>query len=256
MDLNYRVYGEGEPIVILHGLFGMLDNWQTFAKALASDYMVYVVDQRDHGRSPRSDAFNYELLAEDLRHFCEAHWLHEARFIGHSMGGKTLLQFAKDYEDMIEQMVIVDMGIKAYSGGHETILTALTTLDIEALDGRAAAEDHLSQTIEDRGVRQFLLKNLTRRKEGGYAWKMNLPLLVSSYQNILASIDYDHQIEADTLFVRGGKSHYIMDEDIAGILDIFTHGQVETFRDAGHWIHAEQPIELVGLVKSFFERES
>jgi pimeloyl-ACP methyl ester carboxylesterase len=252
MDLNYKVYGEGEPVVILHGLFGMLDNWQTFAKALAEDYMVYVVDQRDHGRSPRSDDFNYQLLAEDLSHFCEQHWLHEARFIGHSMGGKTLLQFAKEYQDIIQQMVIVDMGIKAYTGGHETILQALSTLDVEVLDSRGAAEDHLSQTIGERGVRQFLLKNLTRRKEGGYAWKMNLPLLVDAYPNILAAIDYDHTIDTDTLFVRGSKSNYVADEDIASILETYTHARVETVDDAGHWIHAERPTELLAMVRSFF----
>jgi pimeloyl-ACP methyl ester carboxylesterase len=154
---------------------------------------------------------------------------------------------------MIEQMVIVDMGIKGYKGGHETILHALSTLDIDSVDSRGAAEDHLSQTIADRGVRQFLLKNLTRRKEGGYAWKMNLPLLVQSYASILAAIDYDHDVEVDTLFVSGSKSDYIVDEDIPRILETYVNGQVVTIEGAGHWIHAEQPQLLLDHIRSFFQ---
>lgn len=253
MDLNYKIFGEGEPVVILHGLFGMLDNWQTFAKQLADHHMVYIVDQRDHGRSPHTEDFTYKLLADDLAHFCEQHWLYEARFIGHSMGGKTLLQFAKEHEDIIEQMVIVDMGIRQYPGGHESIIAALNRLDLDTIENRGAAEEQLADSIKEYGIRQFLLKNLTRRKSGGYNWKMNLDLLTTHYPQILSAIEFDHVVEVPTLFARGAKSRYIADDDIPGLLDHFPNGRVVTLADAGHWVHAEQPAALLAEVLSFFD---
>jgi len=137
LELNYKVFGEGDPVIILHGLFGMLDNWQTFAKELAKDYMVYIVDQRDHGKSPHTEDFNYSLLAEDLHCFMEANWIHEARLIGHSMGGKTVMQFAADYSEMIEQVVVVDIAPVAYKPGHQIIYDALHAVDIDAVESRS-----------------------------------------------------------------------------------------------------------------------
>lgn len=252
-SLNYKVFGEGEPVVILHGFMGMLDNWQTFAKALAEHYMVYIVDQRDHGRSPHTTDFSYPLLAQDIKHFLDENWLYEARFIGHSMGGKTLLQLATQEPDYIQSMVIVDMGIKAYPGGHEIILKALNEVPIDTLTSRGQADEILAQYIEDWGVRQFLLKNLTRRKPAGYAWKMNLPLLTEHYPAILKAVDFDEPCSVPTLFVRGEQSGYITEADLSAIESSLPHSQMASI-DAGHWIHAEKPKELLTLVSDFFDQ--
>lgn len=252
--LNFKVFGEGEPVVILHGLFGMLDNWQTFAKKLSEDYMVYVVDQRDHGKSPHTDAFSYKLLAEDLHEFLTTNWIYECRLIGHSMGGKTVMQFAADYEDMVQQMVVVDIAPVKYEPGHETIFQALQAVDLASATGRSDVEETLKPYIAESGVRQFLMKNLQRDKEsGGFKWKMNLELLYKEYANILDDVvASDSPIEVDALFVAGGRSGYVSELGKAAIHNRFAHARIETIADAGHWIHAEKPDELLELVTSFF----
>jgi len=249
--LNYTTCGSGDPIIIMHGLFGMLDNWQTIAKKLAEDYMVYILDLRDHGKSEHTSEFNYPVLAQDIAEFLEAEWIHEAYILGHSMGGKTALQLVKDYPDLVEKLIVVDIGIKAYVGGHEIILKAMSSVPIEKVESRKEVEEHLSGYISEPGIRLFLMKNLTRNKEGGYRWKMNLNLLIKHYQDILAGIVFDEVVDTPTLFIRGGKSSYILEEDIETISNHFEDIKLETVEGAGHWVHAEQPNELLSIVRSF-----
>lgn len=250
--LNHKIFGQGTPIIILHGLFGMLDNWQTVAKKLAEEYMVILVDQRDHGRSGHTDAFNYQLLAEDLNAFLEENWIHSSHIIGHSMGGKAAMQFASMHPDMIEKLVVVDIGIRAYKPKHDLIFKALLEVPIEEVSSRKEVETIISKYIEDAGVRLFLMKNLQRKKEGGFRWKMNLPLLHKEYLNIVAAVESDHPIDVDTLFIYGTKSKYITPPEIEGIQEMFPEAQFEEV-DAGHWIHAEKPDELLSLVKNFLQ---
>jgi pimeloyl-ACP methyl ester carboxylesterase len=250
--LNHKIFGQGDPIIILHGLFGMLDNWQTIGKKLAEDYMVILVDQRDHGKSKHTDEFNYQVLAEDLRVFMEENWMHEAHIIGHSMGGKTAMQFAVDNPDMIEKLIIVDIGPKAYEAGHDIIFKALREVEIATVKSRGEVEKSISKYIDDAGVRLFLMKNLQRKKEGGFRWKMNLELLHREYPNIIDAINYDGTVDVETLFIYGSKSHYIVPSEIAGIKEIFPHSKFEEV-DSGHWIHAEKPDEFLALVKFFLK---
>ena len=249
--LNFKTFGSGDPIIIMHGLFGMLDNWQTIAKNLSEEYMVYVIDLRDHGKSEHTTDFNYPLLAQDIAEFLEAEWIHKSYIIGHSMGGKTALQLVKDYPELVEKLIVVDIGIKSYKGGHETILEALTSVPIDSVKTRADADKHLFRYISEPGIRLFLMKNLTRNKEGGYRWKMNLKLLIKHYQEILAGITFDEVVDIPTLFIRGGKSNYIQDEDLDEIFIHFEDMQLITIAAAGHWVHAEQPNELLSAIKSF-----
>ena len=157
MHLNFKEFGQGDPVIILHGLFGTLDNWQTIAKQLAENHTVYIVDQRNHGRSPHTDDHDYLCMAEDLRQFMEANWIFKAHIIGHSMGGKTAMQFAFDFPDMVDKLVVVDISPKAYPGSHHHIFDALLSLDLKNIDGRNDADIHLAQTIDDPGVRLFLI---------------------------------------------------------------------------------------------------
>ncbi len=251
MQLNYKSFGEGYPIIILHGLFGTLDNWQTIAKKLAEHYSVHIIDQRNHGRSPHDDTFDYAAMADDLQAFMESQWIYEAHIIGHSMGGKTAMQFALTYPDLVNQLVVVDIAPKVYKGGHQAIFEALFSLDVSTLTSRKQADAALMDKIPDFGVRQFLLKNLTNDKKGGYKWKMNLPIIYQNYEQVLAAIESEETFDHPTLFIRGGASDYIQDEDLLLIESFFPGAKLTTVADAGHWVHAVAPKELLNLVTTF-----
>ncbi|MEM8529103.1 MAG: alpha/beta fold hydrolase [Bacteroidota bacterium] len=254
IQLNHKSFGQGDAIVILHGLFGTLDNWQTLAKKLAEDYYVFLIDQRNHGRSPHVEGMSYPLMASDLKDFLEQNWIHQAHIIGHSMGGKTAMQFALEYPDIVDKLVVVDIAPKTYLGGHELILSALRNFPVNSVESRKEAEQTLLEAgIEELGIRQFLLKNLTRSKAGGYEWKMNFPEIDKHYQNILANIETANKsaFDGETLFVRGANSNYIQDKDINTINQFFPQSKLETVPQAGHWVHAEQPQALLELLRTF-----
>lgn len=253
MKLNYKEFGQGEPLIILHGLFGTSDNWQTLAKQLAKNYTVFIIDQRNHGRSPHDDEFNYQVMASDLKEFLEENWIYKARIIGHSMGGKTAMQFASSYPDMVEKLVIVDIANNTYEGGHETIFNALMSLELDKIENRKDADEFLKNQIEEFGVRQFLLKNLTRNKKGGYEWKMNLPIIHKNYQAILQEIEVEEQFEGATLFVKGGLSKYINEENFNATQQVFPNAVLKTIKNVGHWVHAEAPKELLQLLDVFLK---
>lgn len=252
MELNYKTYGQGEPLLILHGLFGTLDNWQTIAKKLADYYTVYVPDLRNHGRSPHLPDMDYPVMAEDLKAFMEAHWMFKAHLIGHSMGGKVAMQFALHYPDMTDKLIVVDIAPKAYAGGHDEIFDALQALDLNTISEREDADAFLETRIPDKGVRQFLMKNLTRNKAGGYEWKMNLPALVAHYSDILAPVDGD-AFDGPTLFLRGELSNYVLDSDLPDIRKLFPNAELETVKGAGHWVHADQPVGLLEQVMGYLK---
>lgn len=251
MQLNFKSFGQGPPVVILHGLFGMLDNWQTIAKKLAQNYSVFIIDQRNHGRSPHADEFSYSVMAEDLREFLESQWIYESHIIGHSMGGKTAMQFALNYPDMVDKLVVVDIAPQRNEGNHTLIYEALLDMPINDIQSRKEAEDALSTRIKDFGVRQFLLKNLTREKEGGYRWKMNLPILHEKYEEVLREVNGDHPFDRPALFIRGGRSDYIHQDQLPIIQELFPEATLATVENAGHWVHAEQPKELLSLLQTF-----
>ncbi|GJM31599.1 MAG: alpha/beta hydrolase [Saprospiraceae bacterium] len=254
MDLNFKEFGQGDPIIILHGMFGTLDNWQTIGKQLAEHYTVFLIDQRNHGRSPHTDSINYPALAEDLGAFMEAHWIYKTHLIGHSMGGKTAMQFATSYPDLVDKLVVVDIAPKQYEGGHREIIDALLALNPDNIQSRQEADTFMESRIEDFGVRQFLLKNLTRTKAGNYRWKMNLDVINQHYADILAPGIGPDVFEGQALFLRGEKSNYILDEDWPDILSHFPNAQLQTVPKAGHWVHAEAPEVLLAAVTDFLQK--
>ncbi len=251
MDLNHKIFGQGPPLIILHGLFGMLDNWQTLGRRWGEDHTVFLVDLRNHGRSPHVPEHDYPSMAEDVVNFMAENGMYEASILGHSMGGKVAMQMALHHADQVSKLVVVDIAPKAYPGGHEVILEALQGVNLSTVEERSEADASLQTRIEEMGIRQFLLKNLSRQKEGGYRWKMNLPVLIEHYQEVLANIEEGYPYEGSALFVRGDRSRYIQDEDIPNILDHFPQARVETVVDAGHWVHAEQPQALFDRVTAF-----
>ncbi|MBC9811322.1 alpha/beta fold hydrolase [Crocinitomicaceae bacterium CZZ-1] len=250
MKLHYRETGEGKPFVILHGLFGNSDNWQTHGKRLSEYYRVIMVDLRNHGHSGWSDEFSYELMAGDLKELFDDLKLEEVILLGHSMGGKAAMLFAQKYPELLEKLIVVDMGIKSYPPHHQHILEALNTLDLSTIDNRSQAEQHLSKYIDSDGVKQFLLKNIYWIEKGKMAWRMNTPVLEREMENILSALE-PKECFVQTLFIRGGLSNYILDEDIPGLEDAFPDSEFITIPDAGHWVHAEQPDAFIDAVLGF-----
>lgn len=248
LELNYKTFGQGFPIVILHGLFGTLDNWQTIARRLSEQNMIFLIDQRNHGRSPHTVDIDYPRMAEDLRQFLESQWIFKAHIIGHSMGGKTAMRFALDHADMVEKLMVVDIAPKAYTGGHESIFDALMNLDLGTVETRQDAYDYLKTRIPEEGTVQFLMKNLSRTKEGSFEWKMNLPAIYNHYEDILAGVESNTPFEGATLFIRGQKSNYIQDSDWPLIQTLFPAARLATVPNAGHWVHADAPDALVQLL--------
>ena len=250
MKLHYREIGEGQPMVILHGLFGSSDNWQTHAKKLAEYYRVILVDQRNHGHSDWSDEFSYDLMSVDLFELFQELNLKKTILIGHSMGGKTVIRFAQNHPELIEKMIVVDIGVKGYPMHHAEILKGLHAIDLSIVHSRGEAENILTNYIESNGVRQFLLKNLYWKEKGILAWRMNIPVLEEKMSNILATLPED-EILLPTLFIRGELSNYILDEDLENLENQFPDMTFITINNAGHWVHAEAPIEFIEKILEF-----
>ena len=253
MKLNYKTIGEGTPIFILHGLFGMLDNWMSFGKRLAEEYKVILVDHRNHGKSPRADNISYSIYAEDLNELMNDLGIDRAYVLGHSMGGKTVQFFATMFPEKTIGMISVDMGAHEYpSGGHSEIFNAILPLDLSSFERRSEVDNELSDKLPELPVRQFLLKNLGRG-ENGFEWKANFQVLHDQYEIIREAVPNESRYTGPSLFVRGGNSPYIRDKDMEYINKIFPNAELKTIEGAGHWVHAEKPQKLLDIVKSFLE---
>lgn len=256
MQLHFKEYGEGEPLIILHGLFGSLDNWHSLAKEFARDFRVFAVDQRNHGKSPNFDQHDYPSMVEDLRSFIEDQDLDSVSLIGHSMGGKTAMYFAIYYPEKVNKLIVADMGPEEYHSRHQEIIQAMEALPVEGITSRKEADDFLAQYIDDFGIRQFLLKNLEKKRDGSYQWKVNLPVLVRDYSKILAAIPNGSPFHNPTLFLKGGKSGYLRDKDMPTISTMFPSSEIREIEDAGHWIHAEAPEAFYREVVEFLRHRS
>tara|TARA_B100000508_G_scaffold137355_1_gene131584 strand:+ start:103348 stop:104109 length:762 start_codon:yes stop_codon:yes gene_type:complete len=250
MKLHYKKLGEGQPLIILHGLFGSLDNWQTHGKKLAEYFEVYLVDQRNHGKSGWSEDFNYDFMADDLNEFIEEHNLEDVILIGHSMGGKTIMRYAQKYPEKIEKMIVVDMGVKSYPIHHDQIIEGLKSIDLEVVDSRSEARKMLSKYVENESIRQFLLKNLYWVDKGKLGWKINIPVLERELPVITEALPQKESL-IDVLFVSGGQSNYVIPEDYDSIRKYFPLADFHVIDRAGHWIHAEAPQEFMEEVLGY-----
>ena len=252
MELFYNQYGDsGPPFILLHGLLGAHGNWHTLSRtAFQKMARVYAVDQRNHGRSPHADAIDYPTLAADLRRFIDRHDLAPAAVLGHSMGGKTAMQAALEYPDWIDRLIVVDMAPKAYPPHHTDLLDALARIEPEAYESRDEIDDVLAEDVPSWPIRQFLLKNLDYDGET-YSWRMNLDAIRAHYDDITAALPTDLTFEGPALFVRGGASDYVADEDTDGIRARFPNAELVTVDGAGHWVHADAPDALAEVVTDF-----
>lgn len=242
LNSNILGKGQGQAFVILHGFLGMSDNWKTHGKKLSdSGFEVHLIDQRNHGSSFWDDTFNYDVLVEDLKHYCETYSLENIILLGHSMGGKTAMLFAAEYPELVSKLIVADISPRFYPIHHETILAGLNALDFNIIKSRGDADEVLSKYIPDFGTRQFLLKNLYWKEKGQLALRINLEALTKNIAEVGEALPYEAKFEKDTLFLRGEKSNYIISQDESLIFKHFSKAKIVTIEKAGHWLHAENP---------------
>ncbi|MBI5471888.1 MAG: alpha/beta fold hydrolase [Ignavibacteriae bacterium] len=253
LHLHHKIYGHaGHSVIILHGLLGMLDNWQTQCTMYAgAGFKVFAIDQRNHGKSPHSDTFNYEVMAADVRDFMHEHHLVSAHILGHSMGGKTAMQFALTHPDLVDKLVVVDVAPRKYPNAHDEILEAMCSLKLKDLTTRHEADVEIAKRIPDYALRQFILKNLTRTDSGGLKWKVNLSIIKKHYPEIADDIPAEGRFTKSTLFVKGEKSRYIVHDDEPRLRRLFPHSKIVTIQGTGHWVHADKPEAFARAVLSF-----
>ncbi len=255
MKLEYREYGKGQPLLILHGLFGQSDNWNTLAKAFAENgFHVFTLDQRNHGLSPHSNVWDYEAMAEDLKEFIEEHQLKNVILLGHSMGGKTVLFFEWKYPEIASKIIIADMATREYEPHHNIVLKALNAVDFNAIKTRKEAEAVLNNYIEDFGTKQFLLKNIYWKDNNNnqMAWRFNLKVIDQLYDNVRIAVP-EFVSQTKTLIIKGEKSDYINKQDIEDYKLRFPESRFVTIPNAGHWVHAEKPKEFFECVYEFIK---
>ena len=250
MKLHYKKIGSGEPLMIIHGLFGSSDNWGMLGKKFAEKFTVYLIDLRSHGRSPHSPVMNYELMADDLHELILDQGIKNPVLLGHSMGGKAALQFNEKYKNVLKKLIVADIGIKSYPMHHDIILNGLKNVNLESISSRKEAAEALSEFLEEFGVPQFFLKNLYWIEKKKLAWRMNLDVIAQNIQEVLTEIKTVNNL-TKTLFIRGELSNYILEEDISEIRKALPNSIVSTIKNVGHWLHAENPIEFYKIVTSF-----
>jgi esterase len=268
MKLHVQRLGKGFPLIILHGLYGSGDNWLTIAKNLSAICEVFLVDQRNHGQSPHSDQHNYPLLAADLLEFIDDHGLGKAVILGHSMGGKAAMWFAAQNPSRISHLIVADISPRSYtdkagesshSAFHRKILESMLAVDFTQVDGLGDIDRQLVNGLPDKQLRQFLLKNIEKVPGSGYMWRLNIRGLLLNLDSLSAGLEpflAEGKIinQFPVLFIRGDKSHYIDEPDIVMIRQLFPNAQVVTIRNAGHWLHAEQTVEVVAAIRKVLMR--
>ena len=255
MKLNFRVSGEGPPLVILHGLLGSLDNWVPHAQLLSARFQVFLIDLRNHGRSPHADEFNYDVMAADLAEFIADQNLGPVNLLGHSMGGKAAMRYAQLHPDSVPKLIVVDISPREYAPRYANILDTMHALDLSHFQQRAAVDAALAIAAPDKNIRQFLLKNIGRDDRGSMHWKPNVPAIRANYHEVRRALPTAPSFVGPTLFVRGGKSDYLPDEDVPLIRQTFPAAQVETIANAGHWVHAEAPEQFIQIITGFLLAE-
>jgi esterase len=241
MQLHFESNGHGSPLLILHGLYGSLENWRSMTRRLSDSFHVFAIDLRNHGRSPHSPEMTYPSMAEDVLEFMAGQQLESANVLGHSMGGKVAMQFALSHPEKVDRLIVADMAPKAYSSKERGIAEALLAVDPSKFENRKEIEDLLAGPIPDLTVRRFLLKDLKRDANGRFHWQMNLRAICDSYELLTQAITSIVSFNKPTLFLRGEKSRYIKPEDTPLIEKLFPNAVIQTVEGAGHWLHVETP---------------
>jgi pimeloyl-ACP methyl ester carboxylesterase len=253
MKLFFRRMGQGNPVVILHGLLGLSDNWVTFGRQLALDFEVFIPDLRNHGQSPHDPVFDFSVLVEDLHELIKDQGLKKVNLIGHSLGGKTAMLFALEYPDLLDKLVVVDIALRKYSPNleHQMLIDAMMEVDFSSARSRSDVDRQLEQNVHSLKLRQFLLKNIYWKDKETLGWRVNLPILKESLPRMLEGIGPDKKFLNPVLLVRGGLSDYVTDADLPAMVKQFPRTSVKTLANASHWVHADAPGAFYSLVREF-----
>ncbi len=266
MQLNFKHIGSGEPLIIVHGLYGASDNWVTSGKLLAEHFSVYIIDQRNHGHSPHTPTHTYADMVADLLQFLDDHNIEKANLLGHSMGGKTVMLFANQYPQRVNKLVVVDIAPVNYAdpsnisprvAEHQKIIATMAKIPVAHFATRTAIDKVLEQNITSLAVRQFILKNLNRKGKG-FAWKLNVNTIQKYLLEIMNGISngiFQQGYSTPTLFIKGENSDYIGINDLQAINKLFPKSEIVVIPNAGHWVHAQQPKLLVKTVEYFLKGE-
>lgn len=258
MQLFYREYGQGRPLIVLHGLFGVSDNWVGIAKRIAAlGFHVFVLDQRNHGQSPHSETFNYAALSDDLKLFALEHGLKDPMLLGHSMGGKVAMNFALENPSMVSKLIIVDIALRSYalSQNNKDILDVMRTVDLSQITSRDEVMAILEAHIPNHKVRLLALKNLQRVGKNQFQWRVDIDNIYKNLQDLSSDLALDRTFEKEVLFIKGSKSDYINDADTSDINQVFTSNTICVIKDASHWVQADQPELFLECVGKFITTE-
>jgi esterase len=258
MKLFFRRFGQGNPLVILHGLFGISDNWITIGKRLAGHFDVFIPDLRNHGQSPHSRIFNFPALVDDLVEFTEENKLKDIILVGHSLGGITSMQFALENPSLVKKIVVVDISLRKYRNleDHQRLIDTMLSVDFSSVNRRSDVEQQLMKTIKSTRLRQFLLKNVYWRNKDTLDWRLNLDALNENMPLVYESTPDEKRYPGPALFIRGGLSDYILDDDLDEILKKFPRAELSTVPNATHWVHADAPEEFYKILIGFLLQHS
>lgn len=252
MQLHYQTLGQGQPLILLHGLFGSANNWRMVAHHFSKTHQVISVDLRNHGNSSHSDVQTYAHMADDIVELCETLHLASVDLLGHSLGGKVAMQFAMQYPERMDRLMVIDMAMRAYPDEHTHLINAMMAIDLSTMRHRSEADKALSGAIDNATVRQFLLMNVVT-SDDSLRWRINLPALKANYSALQQAVGACAQYDKPCLFIRGEHSHYVQEADIAQIKSHFTKAKFVTL-PTGHWVHAEQPQAFIQVITQFLAK--
>lgn len=254
--LYSKIEGSGKPFVIMHGFLGMSDNWKTLGTQFAEKgYEVHMLDLRNHGRSIQSAEFNYQLMVNDVVQYCQEKNLTSIYLLGHSMGGKVAMFTATQFPTLVEKLIVADIGVKFYKPHHEEILNGLSAVDFSKKPSRSEVEEILTPYIPDFGTRQFLMKSLYWKEPGQLAFRFNLEAFLAN-KEVIGDALLDAAIyNKPTLFLKGANSNYILESDTSEIKRHFPQAEMEIISNAGHWLHAENPVDFYDKTMRFLKSE-
>lgn len=255
MELHSTILGSGEPLIVLHGLLGSHQNLLPTCRKFTERFRVFAVDQRNHGHSPHHDEMHYDIMADDIARFMDKHALATAHVLGHSMGGKTAMQFALNHPTRVSKLVIVDMSPRAYGPRFAKLLESLRALQPGRFKTRLEADQALAQSVPEESLRQFVLKNLIPDDNGGYRWRNNIEGIADNYEHLRKAVHGSTPFTGESLFLLGGKSDYVGEEDRMEINKLFPRAQFQSIAGAGHWVHAEKPVEFAEAVLGFLAKQ-
>lgn len=253
--LHTTILGKGRPLLILHGYFGMSDNWRTLGKQFAESNEVHLIDHRNHGRSFHSDDFDYELMVEDLFYYIGQNELDKVNLLGHSMGGKVAMLFAVTYPDFVDKLLVADISPRFYTPHHQHILAALNAVNFSIYDSRQKVQELLKMYLKDESLVQFLLKNVYWKEKGKLGFRFNLQALTENNSEVGEALPNFTNFDGPTLFLRGDRSDYITESDEAQIKTHFENAIIRTVKNAGHWLHADNPVQFAAEVVSFLHND-